>query len=107
MQPFPVRQQDKVFAYIQSTQDFIFVDAMRNKYDKLKFQELQACLMPNKLTYVCQETFPLYTFKPNDDCESTLLHPSTLILSKQLCEHRILTLESTYWIPLHLSNEWL
>jgi hypothetical protein len=29
IQPFPARQQDLVFVYLDSTKDFIFVDAMR------------------------------------------------------------------------------
>ena len=36
-----------------------------------------------------------------------ILHPSTVSLPDKLCEQRLLYLDSTYWIPLHLSNEWL
>ena len=36
-----------------------------------------------------------------------MIHPSTISNPKQLCEQRLLNLEYTYWIPLHLSNEWL
>ena len=78
IQPFPVKQREKVFVYIQTAKDFIFVDAMRTKYGKLTFAELQGCFMPNDLTYVCKETLPLHTYILNEDCESTLIHPSTL-----------------------------
>jgi hypothetical protein len=102
-----MQQSEKLFIYIEAVKDFIFVDAMRIKYGKLTFVELQSCFMPNELTYVCKETLPLHTYIPNEDCESTLIHPSTVSIPKQLCEQRVLTLETTYWIPLHFSNEWL
>jgi len=50
LQPFPMKQQDKVFVYIETMKDFIFTDAMRQKYWKMSYPELQACLMPNELT---------------------------------------------------------
>jgi hypothetical protein len=80
---------------------------MRQKYGKLSYPELQVCLMPNELSYVCKENVPIITYIPNVDCESTLIHPSTMSIPSKTCEQRILTLEHTYWIPLHLSNEWL
>jgi hypothetical protein len=48
-----------------------------------------------------------YPHIPNEDCEATLIHPSTISLPNQVCEQSLLNLEHTYWIPLHLSNEWL
>jgi hypothetical protein len=87
--------------------DFIFTDAKRQKYGKMSYPELQACLMPNELTYVSKEVLPIFTYIPNEDCESTLIHPSTISLPTNLCEQRLLNLDFTYWIPLHLSNEWL
>jgi hypothetical protein len=87
--------------------DFIFTDAMRQKYGKISYPELQACLMPNELTSLCKETLPIFMYIPNEDCAPTLIHPSTIAFPDQLCEQRLLNLDSTYWIPLHLSNEWL
>ena len=107
LQPFPIRQQDNVFIYVQPQKDFIFVDAMRNKYGKIHYQELQACIMPNKFNYVCQETLPIFTYIPNEDCEATLIHPSTSYFPHEVSEQGLLKLEYTYWIPLHISNEWL
>ena len=46
------------------------------------------------------------TYVPND-CESTLIHPSTISIPHKVCEQRMLTLDQTYWVPLHLSSEWL
>jgi hypothetical protein len=37
---------------------------------------------------------------------TTLIHPSSSSLPNQVCEQALLNLENTYWIPLHLSNEW-
>jgi len=73
----------------------------------MNYPELQVCLIPNEITYVCKETLPIVTYTPKEDCEATLIHPSTTSLPKGLCEQRILTLNQTYWIPLHMSNEWL
>jgi hypothetical protein len=80
LQPFPIKQQENVFVYIETKRDFIFIDVLRHKYGKVNYQELQACLMPNELIYVCKETLLILTFKPNEDCEATLIHPSTISL---------------------------
>jgi len=107
IQPFPFQQQDNIFVYIEAKKDYIFVDAMQHKYGKFNYQELQACFTPNKHNHVCQETVPLRTYIPNEDCEATLIHPSTIPFPNKVCEQGLLKLESTYWIPLHMSNEWL
>ena len=85
----------------------IFTDAMRQKYGKLSYSELQTCFRPNELTYVCKEILPIITYVLNEDCEATLIHPSTIAVPNYLCEQKLLSLEFTNWIPLHLSNEWL
>ena len=72
---------------------------MRQKYGKMSYPELQACLMPNELSYVRKENIPIVTYVPNDDCESTLIHPSTISIPHKICEPRMLTLEHTYWVP--------
>ena len=102
-----MEQQEKVFVYFEITKEFIFTDAMRHKYGKMSYPELQTSLMPNELSYVCKENIPIVTYVPNDDCESTFIHPFTISIPHKVCEQRMLTLEQTYWIPLHLSNEWL
>jgi hypothetical protein len=77
-QPFPIKQHDNVFVYIETKKDFMFVDTMRHKYGKMNYQELEACLLPNEFNYVCQETLPILTYIPNEDCEATLIRPSTV-----------------------------
>jgi hypothetical protein len=99
IQPFPVRERDRVFVYIDSIKDFIFVDATRQRHGKINHPELQACFTPNELTYVCKETLPISAYAPKEDCEATLIHPCTTPLPKGLCEQRILTLEQTYGFP--------
>jgi len=47
IQPFPIKQQDNVFVYIEARKDFIFVDVMKHKYGKMNYQDIQACLTPN------------------------------------------------------------
>jgi hypothetical protein len=63
--------------------------------------------MRNELSYVSKENVTIVTYIPIEDCESTLIHSSTMVIPTKVCEQPILTLEHTYWIPLHLSNEWL
>jgi hypothetical protein len=77
---------------------------MRQKYGKLSYPKLQACFMPNELSYVCKENVPIVTYIPHVDHESTLIHPSTMLTPCKVCEQRMLTLEHIYWIPLHLSK---
>ena len=57
-----MEQQEKVFVYFEITKEFIFTDAIRQKYGKMSYPELQACLMPNgvmsvKKTYLL---LPMY-----------------------------------------------
>ena len=73
--------------------EFIFTEAMRHKYRKTSYPELHTCLMPNELNYVCNENLPIVTYVPNDDCESILIHTSTISIPHKVCEQRILTLE--------------
>jgi hypothetical protein len=102
-----VEKQEKVFVYFEITKEFIFIDAMRHKYGNMSYPELQTFLMPNELSHVCKENILIVTYVPNEDCESAWIHPSTISIPHKVCEQRMLTLELTYWIPLHLRNEWL
>jgi hypothetical protein len=54
--------------YIETMKDFIFTDAMRQKFGKMSYPELQTCLVPNELMYICQENLPIFTYVPNEDC---------------------------------------
>jgi len=60
-----------------------------DKYEKTSYPEIQTCLMPYELTFVCKEILPVFTCVPNEDCEATLIHPSTMFLPNQLCEDYI------------------
>jgi len=107
LQPFHIRQQENVFVYIATKKDFIFTDAMRHKYGKMTYHGLQACFTSKALSYVCKENVPILTYITNEDCESTLIRPSTISIPNNVCGERLIYLEHTYWIPLYLSNEWL
>ena len=107
VQPFPAQQQGSIFVYIEVKKGYIFVDAMRHKYGKMNYEELETCFKPNELNYVCQEAVPILTYVPNEDCESTLIHPSTISLPTRVCEQSVLRIETPSLIPLHMSNEWL
>jgi len=50
---------------------------------------------------------PILTYIPSEDCEATLIHPFTVSFPTKVCEQGLLKLESTYWIPLYMSNKWL
>ena len=101
------QQKKKVFVYFEISKEFIFRDFMRYKYGKTKYPELQTCVMPNGLSYVCKEKIPIITYVPNDDCESTFIHPSTISIPHNVCQQGMLTLEQTYWNSLHVSNVYL
>jgi hypothetical protein len=68
--------------------------------------EMTGCFHPIDVSYVCKEEIPIHIYIPETDCESTLLHPSTIKIPYN-CEYRFLKLKQTLWIPVHLSNEWL
>ena len=55
---------------------------------------------------MCKENVPIVTFLPNEDCESTLIHPYTNSILNKVCEQKGITLKHAYWISLHLNNEW-
>jgi hypothetical protein len=55
--------------------------------------------------HVCKEEIPIYTYVPEADCEATLLHPSTLKVPDS-CDYRFFKLSNTFWVPLHVSNQW-
>ncbi|PNF21356.1 hypothetical protein B7P43_G18011, partial [Cryptotermes secundus] len=78
--PFPVsdpthKERDP------ATQKYMFV-----QFSKINFEDLQACYMANKLTYVCQDKVLLSNYIPGEDCEASLLHPSSQFVPKEVCE---------------------
>jgi hypothetical protein len=65
--------------------------------------ELSNCFQLNEIVYVCKEEIPIYTYVPEVDCESTLLHSSTTKVP-ETCEYKFFKLSNTFWIPLHIRN---
>jgi hypothetical protein len=108
MLPFPVSvdKRKSSYGYVSFNKEFIFSDALRQHYGKMTANELTGCFQPNQITYVCKEEIPIYTYVPEEDCEATLLHPSTLKVPDN-CEYRFFKLSNTLWVPLHMSNQWL
>jgi hypothetical protein len=105
--PFPVKIDDQTstYSYLESTKEFIFIDDLNQHFGKMTTSELTNCFELN-FSYVCKAEIPIYVYVPDMDCEATLLHTSTTKLPKS-CEHRIFKLSTTFWIPLHMSNQWL
>ena len=104
--PFPTFKQNNVFSFIYSLKDYIFMVSLKRQYGKLSTNELTRCFEPNPLQKVCKEDIPILSYIPGNDCESTLLHPSSQNIPPT-CEIRVLRLTKTYWIPLSFSNQWL
>lgn len=105
--PFPVIMQSNVTTKMLNVRkEYVFVDALNRQYGHTSQYELDNCLQPNKLNYVCAEIAPIVTYVPNVDCIATLLHPSTNELPSS-CTFNYLPLQQIMWIPLHLSNAWL
>lgn len=104
--PFPSKQQDALYHFIDFHKEFIFSDSMHQHYGKLTSNELQLCFQPNEFHFVCKEEIPLYTYVQGMDCEASLLHPSTQKVPGN-CNLRIIKLEHTFWIPLYKSNQWI
>ena len=56
-------------------------DSLKQLYVKMSTVDLNACEIPNKFLYIYKEFTTIQTYVPNADCESTLLYPSTRLLS--------------------------
>jgi hypothetical protein len=104
--PFPTLKQDNVLSFIYSSKEYIFIDSLRRQYGKLSANELTRCFQPNPMQKVCKEDMPKLSYIPENDCEATLLHPSSQHVPPP-CEIRVLKRTSTYWILLSFSNQWL
>jgi hypothetical protein len=104
--PIALSRKNSTYAYVNFNKELIFSDPLRQHYGKMSANELSGCFHPNEFYYVCKEEIPIYTYVPEGDCEATLLHPSVTKVPST-CEYRILKLDKTYWIPLHMSNEWI
>ncbi|PNF19597.1 hypothetical protein B7P43_G16826 [Cryptotermes secundus] len=87
--------------------ELIFTDNTRKQFGKMNFEDLQAYYMANELTHVCQDKVLLSNCIPGEDCESSLLHPSSQFVPKEVCEIKMTALRYTYWIPLQQSSQWL
>jgi hypothetical protein len=113
--PFPVadptqNENDPAtqkYMFVVPQKELIFTDSMRKQFGKMNLKELEACHMVNELTHVCQDKILLSNYAPGEDCEASLLHPSSQIIPKEVCEIKMIALRHTYWIPLQQSNQWL
>ena len=66
---------------------------------------MEKCIQLDEFILVCKEEFPISSHQPGDDCEATLLHPSTT-KAPISCSHRMMEIKDTLWIKL-FGNEWL
>ncbi|XP_033609502.1 uncharacterized protein LOC117282747 [Cryptotermes secundus] len=106
--PFPMKDKTtEKFIFIAPQKEFIITDALRKQYGKMNYDELSVCLMTNEITYVCKNTILLSNYVPGEDCEASMLHPSSQKIPDSVCEIKLISLYHTYWIPLQLSNQWL
>ena len=108
--PFPVsghlfNKSSNKYLYIESAKEFIISDALHQRYAKMMRHQVDKCFQLDELNFVCKEEFPIVSYKAGDDCEATLLHPSTTEAPKS-CTHRMLEIKDTLWIKL-FGNEWL
>lgn len=108
MIPFPTPGQEgriNKYIYTESSKDYIIIDTLRQKYAKISQYQLDKCFKINELKFVCKETTPILNFKAGEDCEATLVHPSTTMVPGS-CTQRMVQIDNTLWIKL-LGNEWL
>ncbi|PNF43411.1 hypothetical protein B7P43_G13447 [Cryptotermes secundus] len=105
--PFPVIMQSNATTKVLNVRkEYSFVDSLNRQYGHISRYELEKCLQPNNLNYVCAEMTPIVTYVPNVDCVATLLHPNNQKIPDD-CTFNYLPLRQVIWIPLHLSNAWL
>jgi hypothetical protein len=113
--PFPVsdptqKENDpdtRKYMFVIPQKELIITDNMRRQFGKMNLEELQTCHRVNELTHVCQDKILLSRYIPGEDCEASLLHPSSQIIPRGLCEIKMVALRHTYWIPLQQNSQWL
>ena len=59
--PFPVRR-DNIYVFINSEEEYIFSDSLRQHFGKLTSNELTRCFQPNELLFICPEDIPIYAY---------------------------------------------
>lgn len=91
--------------YIESPREFIITDNLHQRFAKMTRYQVERCYQLNEMKFVCKEAFPITSYKPGEDCEATLLHPSTTETPSS-CSQRMIEIRSTLWIKL-FGNEWL
>jgi hypothetical protein len=66
MLPFPAiaKQKNVAYSYITFNKELIFSDPLRQRYGKMRANELTGCFQPNEFNYVCREEIPVYTYVP-------------------------------------------
>ena len=85
MLPFPIRKNTEIFTFVLPVKDYIFVDALKRQFGKMSDSKLTNCFQPNLLHRVCKADIPISTYIPDEDCEMTLIHPSSIKLPES-CE---------------------
>jgi hypothetical protein len=93
--PFPVsdptqKERDPIHKYmfIVPQKELIVTDSMRRQFGKMNLEELRACHTVNELTHVCQDKILLTNYVPGEDCEASLLHPSSQFIPKKYVKSR-------------------
>lgn len=105
--PFPKRTNstsDK-YIYLEPSREFILSEPTRQAYAKLTEKNVEDCLHIDDTRMICKQDFPVINFQAGEDCEASLLHPSTAAIPTS-CKQRVLELRNTLWLKLH-GNEWL
>ena len=108
--PFPTpghlfNKSSSKYLYIEPAKEFIISDAVHQRFAKMTRYQVDKCIQLDELNLVCKEEFPLTSYQPGEDCEATLLHPSTT-QAPISCSHRMMEVKDTLWIKL-FGNEWL
>lgn len=91
--------------YIESTREFIITDSLHQRFAKMTRYQVEKCYQLNEMKFICKESFPITSYKAGEDCEATLLHPSTTE-TPSTCSHRMIEIRDTLWVKLY-ANEWL
>ena len=71
------------------------MDALKRQFGKISENKLTNCFQPNLLHRVCKADIPISTYIPDEDCEMTLIHPSSTKLPES-CEIRVTKITKTY-----------
>ncbi|KYN10292.1 hypothetical protein ALC57_17578 [Trachymyrmex cornetzi] len=103
--PLPTPDHDNVFTLTEVDQPIIAIDNENQHYMTLTHDDLAIRCKQIELTYICENTNPVYHDNTNSLCEIQMYVQN--LNAKILCNTRYIRSNHTIWIALENQRVWL